>query len=136
MKLLNIYKSSPPDFIIHDAAGLWVHRRTNVEPPYSTEEIEKIEKFSYLYFKFLQDNGMTTRKLVESQADLEHLQMRVKDLTDEGNFFDRNFERFLDLNDFNVDPHKRVERILVKGLKEMRESHDKGEINYTDYVIK
>ena len=126
MKLLNIYKSSPPDFIIHDAAALWIHAITNVEPPYSTEEIEKIEKFSYLYFKFLKDNGMTTRKLVESQADLEHLQMRVKDLTDEGRFFNRNFERFLDLSDFNVDPNKRVERILVKGLKEMRAAHERG----------
>lgn len=136
MKFQRIGKKVPPEFIVMNCASSYVNNRTNVEPPYTEDELKKIEYFHYLYLKFMQDNGMFTRHIVDRQEDLKNIVIHERDLTDEGAFFDRNFDRFLDLTDFNVDPNKRVKNILEKGLKEMREAHARGEIDYTDYIIK
>ena len=136
MKFKRIGKKAPQESINTDFGYLHENRRNNVSPPYTAEELNKIEYFDYLYLKFLQESGLSTRQLISKQEDLANIVIRFKDLTDEGNFFDRNFEQFCSPSDFNVDPNKRVKRILVKGLKEMREAHAKGEIDYTDYIVK
>jgi hypothetical protein len=133
MKWKNFYSRVDKDYVLVDFSSLHRNARTNVEPPYTNEELKKIFYFDYLYIKFLQENNLTTHKLIEKEEDMESLTLKFGDLNEEGVFFDRNMSKFLDLKDFNVDPHGRVEKILVKGLREMRDLHKKGEIKYGLY---
>src|SRR5215475_9893309 len=56
----------PPDYVIVDWKRMLLHHRTNVIPPLSQVEIEKIKRDWYLFYEFFQENGLTTRTLVQS----------------------------------------------------------------------
>lgn len=133
MKWPNPPKKVDYDFVIIDYPFLINNARTNTQPPYSEEEIKKIFYFSFLYCKFLQENNLVIRKLVDTYEDIQNVVIKKTDFTDEGRYFNVAIgEKFENLSNFNVDPHKRVDRILVKGLKQMRELHERGEINYVE----
>lgn len=109
-----------PDYVLVDESRIHEYKRTMVEPPYTLEELTRINRFSFLWYKFLQENNLTTRKLVEIPEDVEKVVLKAKDLTTEGLLFYRDASRFLDLRDFNVNPENRVKRILEKELGKIR----------------
>ncbi len=114
------YDELDPELVIEDGPRLAEHHRKDVEPPYTEDDLRKIEMFKYLWHEFLQNNGLTTRKLVNESSDSNKVVLRVKDLTPEGFEFYSRASRFLDLSDFNVNPENRVERILEKELAKLR----------------
>lgn len=106
--------------VIADFVKLAEHNRTMVTPPFSAESLAKLDYLSFLWLKFLQEHQLSTREFVNSVEDTNSVVVKVKDLTNEGFEFWRNAERFLSGRDFNVDPHNRVKRILVKELQKLR----------------
>jgi hypothetical protein len=115
-----------PDYVIVDCKRTLEQLRTNVTPPYTTEQIEQIKRGWFLGYRFLQENGLTTRRLVSTQDDLETLVLQVKDLTGEGMRFyrtsDSPYARYAAAigRDFTKDPQRKVQRILEPGLKKLR----------------
>jgi|SRR3989344_3338859 len=109
-----------PESILENSPRIVERMRSNVVPPYTDEELKKILAFRYLWYKFFQENNLTTRQLVDRLEDAERVVLKVKDLTEEGMVFWRNAERFLNLQDFNVNPEDRVKEILVKELQQLR----------------
>ncbi len=117
----------PPDYLIVDCRDMLKHLRTQVTPPYTAEEIGMIKRGWFVGYRFLQENGLTTRRLVSSVDDVDRLVLRVKDLTEEGMRFTRTsdspYGRYIAAigRNFTQDPEMKAKRILEPALKELRE---------------
>lgn len=105
-----------PEFII--SKGEWF-RETKVTPPYTEDELNKILMFRFLGLSFLQENGLTTRIIVNTVDDVKSSVLKRKDLTSKGFEFYRTVYEptYMNIPDFTKDPQERVKAILEKNLK-------------------
>lgn len=94
--------------------------------PGSRFGIEELREEYWVFFKFLQDNGLTTRVLAQSPEDITaDTELTAGDLTDEGNeLFDTGYQRWLQALD-RAGPAGRLTkihdtRILQKYLDKIR----------------
>jgi hypothetical protein len=114
-----------PDYEYENNKSFLHHIRTQVSPPLTNAQIERIKWGIFVGYKFLQDNGLTTRRLVITPEDVEELVIKVKDLTEEGLEFSRrsdsSFGRYRSALDRGTDPEKACKNILERDLKKIRE---------------
>ena len=112
-----------PNYVVVDWDVTLNQYRFNAIPPFSSEEIEKMKHAWYLYYKFFQDNGLTTRTLVNSPEDIEHLVIKAGDFNAQGEEIDRfnnAFGRYSDAIDRGTAPEKAVHNILERTLKALK----------------
>jgi len=112
-----------PEYVVADEKQILHHYRTNVIPPYTEKEIEQIKKWAFVGYRFLQEHGFTTRKLVDTIDDVENLLFKDKDRTDEGRLFYRSsYMKYIKAGDrdFTKDPETACKNILERDLKKIR----------------
>ena len=121
MKKNKKFPDVSPDFVIEDNASLLHHFRTNVIPPLSDRQIQGTIKGIFVGYMFLQSNGLTNRKLLNTIEDVEKTTLLVKDLTVEGLlFFRTSYQKYIKALDRGTDPAKACKNILERDLKKLR----------------
>ena len=81
----------------------------------------QIKKGYFIGISFLQDNSLTTRRLVDNVDDSENLSVMLGDFTEEGLLFYRtDYQKYWKALDRGTDPEISKKRILEKRLKDLR----------------
>jgi RHS repeat-associated protein len=113
-----------PQYVITNWKNTLNFYRHNVQPGLSEWEIERMKYSWFLFYKFFQDNGLTTRKLVDTTDDMDSLIVRVGDFTPDGEEiyrFAAAEERYSNALDRGTQPEKAVKTILERDFKKLRE---------------
>lgn len=104
------------DHLIDDYEELIQVLKTKYEPPLSPERISTLIHGFYLGINFMQENGLTTRQVINKESDMHALKIYVRDLTAEGLLFYRtNYQKYLEAIDkVSTLPEKALKRYLMQ----------------------